>query len=93
MWSEDVTLRFGDECGNDRKVSPVKSGAGSSFEANLCTHLYKPLYTIHYQLTPIPSLLRKEGSAHDLDSHIFKKFSNAKYYIQRDKANENMESA
>ena len=26
-------------------------------------------------LTPIPSLLRKEGSAHDLESHIFKNFS------------------
>jgi len=33
--------------------------------ATLYTHLFSPLHTAHDQLTPIPSLLRKEGRARD----------------------------
>ena len=34
---------------------------------------------------PRPSLLRKEGSAHDLDSHIFKNFSDLEHGIRHNK--------
>jgi hypothetical protein len=41
------------------KFPPVKSGAGSPFEATLCTQI---LFFDFFVLTPLtPSLLRKEG--------------------------------
>ena len=61
--------------------------------ANLNTHQCSPFYTAHDQLTPIPSLLRKEGSAHDLDSHIFKNFSVMEHEIQHNGEKENKGSA
>jgi len=42
------------------------------------------------QLTPIPSLLRKEGSAHDPVSPILKNLSVQKQQIQNDIENEDI---
>jgi hypothetical protein len=52
------------------KFLPAKSGAGSPFKAILYTHLYSPLHSAHDQLTPFPSLLRKEGRACDKVSNM-----------------------
>jgi len=45
-----------------KKFPHAKNGAGSPFEANLSAQLLQSLiYTLHDELTPIPSLLRKDG--------------------------------
>ena len=43
--------------------------------------------------SPPSSLLRKEGSAHDLDSHIFKNFSVLEHEILHNRVKEDKGSA